>query len=404
MSFSQKTSSSIILGSVLLLGSISWIVRPEPDTPGGSPALFTSAVGQERADGTQSGENIAAGLGIVEPASGTINLSAQMPGVIAMMTKNEGDAVRRNEVLARLANEDLKAKLAQAEANVRIEAARLAIVENGPRPEEIGQAEARVLEEQSSTKLFETQLQRRQLLVRDGAVARETLNEAQRAFSASQQRLDGASKQLQLLRQGSRPEELEAARATYKLAQDKLDEAQAMLDKSYIRAPADGVILRQYMEPGEAVSMQPDAVIMQIADITRLVVRTQIDENDISGLKIGQKAEISAPSLGGKTLSGTVTRISPRLGAKTVTAETPTEKRDTRVLDVIVALDPGISVPIYLRVDVVIKLDSQTEQPKQQTMLEVPLRPMLAEGRCQDAGCRDSLNLLDTQMTGSIAR
>jgi HlyD family secretion protein len=404
MSFSQKTSSSIILGSVLLLGGFSWIVRPEPDMPGGSPVLFTNAVGQEMTNRSRTSKNVAAGLGIVEPASGTINLSAQMPGVIAAMTKSEGDAIKRNDVLAQLVNDDLVAQLAQAESNVRIEAAHLAIVENGPRPEEIDQAEARVLEEQSSKKLFEAQLQRRALLVRDGAVARETLNEAQRALSVSQQRLDSAQKQLDLLRQGSRSEELEAARATYKLALDKLAEARAILEKSYIRAPIDGIILRQYMEPGEAVSAQPDAVIMQIADTTRLVVRTQIDENDISGLKIGQKAEISAPSLGDTPLPGTVTRISPRLGAKTVTAETPTEKRDTRVLDVIVSLDPGVSVPVYLRVDVVIDLDSQAEQPKKQTMLEAPLRPALVESSCQDDECQSSLNLLDTQMTGAITR
>jgi hypothetical protein len=83
-------------------------------------------------------------------------------------------------------------------------------------------------------------------------------------------------------------------------------------------------------------------------------VRTQIDEDDIAPLRLGEIAEISAAGLGGRKFKGKVTLISPRLGAKTVTSNSPTEKRDARVLEVIVTLDAGVDLPVNMRVDVVI--------------------------------------------------
>ncbi len=104
--------------------------------------------------------------------------------------------------------------------------------------------------------------------------------------------------------------------------------------------------MRRYREPGEAITSQAAAPVMQIADTSRLIVRTQIDEADIAALAVGQTATISAAAFGERKLTGKVERISPRLGAKTVTAEGPTEKRDTRVLDVMVALPENLVVPI----------------------------------------------------------
>ena len=402
MRFPNKKTASVQLGATLLLCAIGWSVGLHASVPRDRGMLDADARSLDTSNGQIAAQNVAAGLGIVEPASGIINLSALMPGVIARVLKSEGDTVTLGDVLVELVNDDLKAQLAQAQSNVRIEAARLAIIENGPRPEEIKQAESKVREQESSIRLFEKQLQRRQVLAGTGAVARETLNEAERMLAVSQQQLFAAQKQLDLLRQGSRPEELEVARATFRLAQDQLAEAEATLDKSYVRATTNGVVLRRYLEPGEAVSMQPGSVIMQIADTSRLVVRTQVDENDISGLRVGQKAYLSAASLNGQKLVGTVARISPRVGAKTVTAETPNEKRDTRVLDVMVALEPGISVPIYLRVDVIIDLDSAPEELAIQGILDAPLRLAERHDNCLDPGCVGVVPELDIGLVGAI--
>ena len=131
----------------------------------------------------------------------------------------------------------------------------------------------------------------------------------------------------------------------------QLDEARAALEKTRIRAPIDGVVLRVYKHPGEAVGLGASSAILQIGDLDRIVARTRIDEADIARVAKGARAYVTAPAYPGKKFPGQVTEVSPRLGAKTILSGAPTEKRDASVLDVLVELDPGTNLPIGLRVD-----------------------------------------------------
>ena len=315
-----------------------------------------------------------AGVGVVEPVTGLVDLSPLMPGVISRIAVHEGDRVRQGELLVEFVNDDLKARAAQAEAQLAIRESDLLRLRNGPLPEEIERAEAQLREEESSLKLLELQEARRETLARAGAVSTEALNSASSSLAASRQRRLAALRSLDILRKGTRPEDIAGAEAQVRLAEQQLAEARANLAKSYIYATMDGVVLRRYLEPGEAVLGQTVSPALQIADTTHLQVRTQIDEDDIASLQVGQSAEISGSGLGARKLKGVVTRISPRLGAKTVTGAAPAEKRDTRVLEVLVALDPGVELPINLRADVVIDTSKGAEKPISETPLRGTVR------------------------------
>ena len=331
---------------------------PDPLPPG------AFVVAQADGSGGGSAVRVVAGLGVVEPLSGTIDLSPGVPGILTSVLVDEGQTVTKGQLLASLFNDDLKSKVAQAEATLRIKSAQRDLVVNGAREEEIRQAEARLRREESALQLATVQYERRRALVKAGAVSREDFNQASNAFNAAKEALATAEDALAILLDGARPEAIETARAEVSLAESQLAEARAALALSEIRATVDGTVLRRYREPGEVIGTQAETPVLQIADTSRLVVRTQIDETDIAGLAVGQKAMISAPALAGETYTGTVTRISPRLGAKTLTADDPAEKRDTRVLDVIVGLEPDVTLPINLRVDVQIDLTMPTAAPQ----------------------------------------
>ena len=87
----------------------------------------------------------------------------------------------------------------------------------------------------------------------------------------------------------------EAATAT---ARAQLAEARAYLEKSYIRAPIDGVILRKLRHTGESVSTQFDSPVITMADDSTLRVRLDIDESDVSMLRVGQRAYVTAEACG----------------------------------------------------------------------------------------------------------
>lgn len=302
---------------------------------------------------------ILAALGVVEPHGGLVDLAPAMPGVLTMVHVVEGQAVRRGEVLAELANEDLKAKLDQARAVLAIRKAQFDLIVNGPRQEEIQKAEAQLREEEINVDLLRLQFERRQALFRSGSVSAEAFNEIGSRLAASQERHRALSHSVSILRQGARREEVEAARGEVRFAESMVREAQANLDKSYIRASRDGLVLRRYREPGEALSLQPVVPVLQIADVSAMVVRAQIDETDALSVGVGQTVRMTAAALGGRYIRGRIERISPRLGAKTITAEIPTEKRDTRVLDVIITFHPDEALPVNLRLDVFVDPDAR---------------------------------------------
>jgi HlyD family secretion protein len=350
------TTLGLVLGIVVISAGL-----------GGSGENQTNPVDPVTVSGTiadpETGRRQIAGLGVVEPKSGEVDLAGLMPGVISVINVEEGDSVKKDQILAELVNDDLKAKVAQAKAQLTIRKAELDRVRNGAREQEIMQARAQLKQEEGALSLLKLQFDRRKKLARAGAVSQEAFNTAESALIAGQQRRDAAEQALSLLVEGSRSEDLMASGAQVDLAQHQLEEAEAALGKSYIRASTDGIVLRLYREPGEALSTQPASPIIQIGDTSRLVVRAQIDEADIGMLKVGQKATITAQALSGKSLEGVVRRISPRVGAKTIVAGSPTEKRDARVLDVLIDLQPEAKLPISLRVDVFIDVGEGEAAP-----------------------------------------
>lgn len=297
---------------------------------------------------------VIAGLGVIEPAGGSIELAPEIPGVIVALRVAEGDRVKKGDVIAELGNTDLKAKVAQAEAQLAIRKADLAKIESGSRLQEVAQAEAKVAELKSGFDLAEADLRRAARLAKSGTISKKGLQVAANARAIALKQLDSAEQALSLIKEGARAEEVAAARAQVALAAEQLAEARAVFDKSIVRASADGTVLRLFRDAGEAVSTQPATPIAEIGDTQNLVVRAQIDEAEIAGLAVGQGAEISAPAFGNRRVTGKITRISPRIGTKIVNSDEPGEKRDSRVLDVIVSLDPTDPIPVDLRVDVFI--------------------------------------------------
>jgi multidrug resistance efflux pump len=126
----------------------------------------------------------------------------------------------------------------------------------------------------------------------------------------------------------------------------------AILRKMQLWSPIDGVVLRLYMKTGEIISIQPLSPVLEVGDISSLKVITQVDEANIARVKIGQRAWVTADAYGTERFHGVVSRISPMMGPKTVFSDKPTEKLDTKVLDVTVDLDPGTRLPVGLRVNV----------------------------------------------------
>ena len=119
-----------------------------------------------------------------------------------------------------------------------------------------------------------------------------------------------------------------------------------------LRAPRAGVLIRRLHEVGEHVTTMPPTVLGVLADTAHLELRVEVDEADLGRVALGQAATASALAYGDRTFPGRVVRVLGELGRKTQRLEDPRARIDTRVLEVVVALDQAAPLPLGLRMDV----------------------------------------------------
>ena len=302
-----------------------------------------------------------AGPGRVEPSSEDIKIGSELSGRLKIVNVEEGDALHRGEVLAELENADYRAQVESARANVAAKQATLRKVINGARHQERAEAWSSVNEAKTVMENAQAESHRRQQLFAAGVVSREERDRFAREADVAQAKYDAAVQQHALVDDHAREEDQSFAQADVKLAQAQLDEAEARYEKTFIRSPIDGTVLRKHHRSGESVSNSstvPDP-ILTIGDRKTLRVRVDVDETDVSKVSLGQRAYVTADAYGKQKFWGHVVRVGQQLGPKNVRTDEPTEKVDTKILETLVELDPGSALPDGLRVDAFILRDGR---------------------------------------------
>ena len=149
------------------------------------------------------------------------------------------------------------------------------------------------------------------------------VDQARTDLRSATARRDVMAARATLINAPPRPEDVAIADANIALAQANLREAQANLDKSYMRAPIDGTVLRIMRRAGEQVSATFPSIVMVIGDTQTVRVRAEIDETDIGRIKVGQQAYVTVDAYPGRRFTGTITRIAKRMGKKRCIPTTP---------------------------------------------------------------------------------
>jgi len=297
--------------------------------------------------------------GRVEGASEEIQLSFKIPGRIRAVFVEEGERVRRGQVLAELENDEQLARVEAERALLAKAEAHLAVLRAGARPEEKEHARAVLEEARAVAEHAEAAYHRAKRLHERGILSREELDLAEREWRTARARQEAARQQYERALTGNRPEEVAAAEAEVRWARARLREAEAQLENTRLRAPCDGIILRRFVRPGEIV--RPETLghpILTMADDARLRVRAEIDETDVAKIRLGAPALITADAYRGEVFTGRVVKIGAAVGRKTLFGDDPAEKRDREILEAWIELDPAARgrLMIGLRVDVIIEL------------------------------------------------
>jgi HlyD family secretion protein len=346
--FTKRTTFAVGLVGILLTAAV--VVRSKPRH--GPPEASESAR-------SNRGPELVAGPGRVEPYSEDIRIGSELSGRLKSVNVEEGDSIHRGQVLAELENADYRAQVESAKANVVAKQAILRKVTNGARRQERDEAWSAVNQNKAVMENAQSELRRRQELFSAGVVSREELERFSREADVANAKYDEAVQQHALVDDRAREEDQAFAEADLKLAQGQLEEARARYEKTFIRSPIEGTVLRKHHRSGESVSNSstvPDPVLT-IGDRETLRVRVDVDETDVGRIRVGQPAYVTADAYGSQKFWGKVVRVGQQLGPKNVRTDEPTEKVDTKILETLVELEPIANLPDGLRVDAFIVPD-----------------------------------------------
>lgn len=348
------TRNSVLTGFALILAvGLSMVVifaysRNTTDAPRGAPLHQSEA------------ETLVAGPGRVEPSSEEIQLGSQLGGKLKSVSVEEGGSITRGQVVAVLENDDYRAQVAAARAEVSAKEATLRKVLNGARSQERTEAWASLRAAQAVMENARSEMGRRQKLFAAGVISREEAERSTREYHVARANYQEAVARRSLVDSAAREEDRSLAEADLRLAQARLQEARARYDKTFIRSPIDGTVLRKHHHEGESVSNSSNVAdpILTIGDEEVLRVRMEVDETEVGKVLAGQQAYVMADAFEGHKFWGRVVRVGEQLGRKNIRTDEPTERVDTKVLETIIELETGAPLPVGLRVDAFIVRDS----------------------------------------------
>jgi len=233
-----------------------------------------------------------AASGTVEGAE-TIDLAFQVSGRAARVLVEEGQRVRRGELLAELDGADYRFGLDAAEAQSAAARANLDKARAGVRAEELEQARAAYARADDEYQRY------RQLYERHSMAAAD--------FAKVEAAWRAARAQLEMAERGAREEDRRAAEAAANQAQAQVEVNRKRVADTRLVSPIDGVVARRGIDPGEMAGAGIPVFSIVALDPAR--VRVGIPESDVGEVRRGQQAVVVIPSLGNSEFKGTVEAV-----------------------------------------------------------------------------------------------
>jgi HlyD family secretion protein len=242
--------------------------------------------------------------GKVQPET-EVKISPDVSGEITELYVQEGDSVRKGQLLLRIRPDNYQAQVAMQSAQV------------GTQRANVGQAQARLQQLMASAKQTELTFRRNASLYKQKVISQADYEASQAAYNASQEEINSAKQTIR------------ASQSTVSAASASLEEARKNLNKTTIYAPVSGTVSKLNVKKGERVvgtTQMAGTEIMRIANLNNMEVRVNVNENDVNNVSIGDSVEVEVDAYSNKDekFRGLVTNIA-NTAKDALTAEAVTE-------------------------------------------------------------------------------
>ncbi|OTG79425.1 hypothetical protein B9T33_11570 [Acinetobacter sp. ANC 5054] len=240
-----------------------------------------------------------------------VSLAFEQPGRIQKLTVQEGEVVKKGEVLATLNTDSLNIQKQQAEAQLKVQQQTVIEQDVGTRPEQITQAEAILASALTQLDKSEKDLKRMQVLFNSTAgqaISKQELDYAKSNQATAAAAVKEKQANLALLKHGARREDREAAKAQTEVAQAGLDLIDYQIQRSVLVSPVDAVVRARLQEVGDMTTAQKP--VFTLALTNPKWVRVYANEIQLGQIKMGGMAQIVRDSQPNKPIAGKIGFIS----------------------------------------------------------------------------------------------
>jgi HlyD family secretion protein len=237
-----------------------------------------------------------------------VNVGFKISGRIISLSVQEGDWVERDQVIARLEDEDLQQRLALARATLLSAQARLNKLLAGSRPEELREAEAALQQARFDLENKQAHYERMRSLFEKGVIPKETLDNSEAAFKIAKAGLQRATENYQLVKEGPRKEDIEDAKAQVEQAKANLRLIETQLRYTLLTSPISGIVSVKSAEVGEVVN--PGTSVLTLAEIEKVWLKAYLSETDLGRVKWGQEVRVTTDLHPKKEYKGKISFIS----------------------------------------------------------------------------------------------
>ena len=222
--------------------------------------------------------------GVMEPFVRVI-VQSEVPGIVDVLRVDDGDRVTLGQPLVELDRSRLEDLAAELRSAYRLQSARV-------RVDVIGRAQAELEKRRKDFLRIERLRQK-------GVASEEQLDEVAHALRLAKIGLSDARA------------EQDARRASAEKAASALHRVERDLEKSIIRSPIDGIVVRRHVEVGAAVAdlQNGGTVIAELADDHLIHLLGEVDENDIALVEENQRAQVQIDAFPGESFTGRVRKI-----------------------------------------------------------------------------------------------
>jgi multidrug resistance efflux pump len=287
---------------------------------------------------------------VVEARTENIALGAALSGLVLEVyvpSDRVGTHVKAGQPLFRVDDRHLKAQLKVAEAQRVSAEARLAKLERQPRPEELPPSLAKVKAAAANVARLQDPYERAQRLIGTSALVKDDYIARQQAYETAFYEHRQAQAEYELLKAGAWKPDLDIARASVSETRAQVEQIKTEIARATVVAPVDGVVLQVNVRAGERVSDQDAKALMVLGDISTYHVRVDIDERDIARFRRGAPAKAYPRGETAHDMTMRFKRVEPLVVPKKSLTGENTERVDTRVLQVVYAIEQS-EHPVYV--------------------------------------------------------